>query len=269
MKEQKPSLRCIYDQPAFAECFAAAAGDEEQFAVFRRNPFFNLLWENISEEEGEMWAKKISTQFPHLLEKLGQIRENDRIGAPKTWEYAEIGELSPSTLRFAAIAGELGKRCGNTEGFHIVQIGAGYGGLCRMMHAVSGFETWTLVDLPEQLALARKYLGAYGIDRVMYLTPEELPPGAHYDLVISDMDFSRFNRSCQELFLDRILSQSHFGFLLGHIFPKHYGVVPLSVEELVARFDKKKEFSTWEAQLPSAGNENYSLFWEREKIVMK
>ena len=263
-KEIKTPPRCIYDLSVFAECSEGAAKNEELFATFKQNPFFNLLWENSSEEEGALWMEKIAACYPELLKKLERIKESDRIGSPRVYSYQEYGEFSPATLRFAALGGEIEERCGNLAELNVIQIGAGYGGLCKVLHATSGFKTYTLVDLPQQLALAKRYLDVFGVNNVSYLTPEELPLGVHYDLVLSDRSFSEFNRSFQVLFFDRILAHSHSGFLLGHLFPKHYGVQPLSFDELKSRFDKKGNFARWEIQEPTIESENYFIFWKQD-----
>ncbi|MBS0604689.1 MAG: putative sugar O-methyltransferase [Verrucomicrobia bacterium] len=263
-KEVKNSPRCIYDQTVFAKCFETAACDDVRFAQFKRDPFFNLLWENLSKEEGEKWLRQIESEYPLMVEKFDRFKESDKIGSPRVYDFGKAGEFSPTTLRFAAIAGDLKSRLGSWSGQKVVQIGAGYGGLCRILSEVDSFGSYTLVDLPSQLALAKKYLEGFGIQGVLYLTPEELPKDERYDLVVSDMAFSEYNRSYQELFFDRVLSRSRSGFLIGHVFPKHFGVVPLSIDEIKGRFDKNGKFLSWEFQEPTIERENYFIFWKLE-----
>lgn len=262
-KEEKTFPRCIYDQSVFAAASLSAVQDNEQFARFKKNPFFNLLWENLSREEGEKWLDVIESQHSFLMEKFDKFRESDQVGSPRVFFFGGAGEFSPSTLRLVAIAGGMQSKIGSWMGKRVVQIGSGYGGLCKILADISDFESYTLVDLPEQLALAKKYLESFGMENVTFLTPDQLPKRAAYDLVISDMSFSEFNRSYQELFFDRVLSCSHSGFILGRVFPKHYGVVPLNLLELKRRFEKKGNFSLWEMQEPSIENENYLICFKR------
>lgn len=263
-KESKTSPRSIYDQSVFVEMALNAVKDDAQFVSFKRNPFFNLLWENLSKEEGEMWLHLINEQYPFLVDKLDRFAESDRIGSPRIYPFGEAGEFSPSTLRFVAIAGQLQSRIGDWSEKHIIQIGAGYGGLCKILHVISGCASYTIIDLPEQLALARKYLESFGLNHVIYSTPDQISYGKTYDLAISDMSFSEFNRAHQELFLDRILLKSKAGFLVGRVFPKHYGVAPLNWDELKRRFEKKGKFSQWEMQEPTIEKENYLICFKRE-----
>jgi putative sugar O-methyltransferase len=258
-KEVKNPPRCIYDHVVFAEASLNAVKDDTQFAQFKKNPFFNLLWENLSREEGEMWLQVIEDRYPFLIEKFDLFRASDRVGSPRVFSFGPAGEFSPSTLRLAAVAADLQSKIGSWAGMQVVQIGAGYGGLCKIMSDISAFASYTLVDLPEQLALAKKYLEGFGLKNVVYLSPGQLPKKASYDLVVSDMNFSEFNRSYQELLFDRVLLHSHSGYLLGHVVPKHYGITPLSLDEIRERFEKKGKFSKWEMQDPTIEKENYLI----------
>ena len=264
-KDTPPPPRCIYDHAVFAQRAEAAANDKELFAQFKRDPFFNLLWENLPQEEGERALRQIESQYPFLMDQLEAVKESDRVGAPRVYSFGKVGEFSPTTLRFAAIAGDLQSRLGSLSGHKVIQIGAGYGGLCKILHTVDSFDRYTLVDLPSQLLLAKRYLETLGVQGVLYLTPEELPRDAHYDLVISDRSFSEFNHSYQEVFFDRILRKSRSGFLIGNVFPKHFGVISLSIEELKGRFEKLGRFSEWEFQEPTLEKENYFIFWNKNE----
>jgi hypothetical protein len=267
-KETKNPPRCIYDQAVFTDAARSAVSDGACFVHFKQNPFFNLLWENLSEGEGAQWLKTIEEKYPFLKEKFEDFRAVDCIGSPRVFAYAEAGTFSPSTLRLIALGGELHSKMGDWRGLHGIQIGAGCGGLCSILHSISEFASYTVVDLPAQLELARKCLEGMKPMPIVYLTPQQLPQGAVYDLVISDRSFSEFNRSHQELFFDRILSCSHSGFLLGHVFPKHYGVVPMNFEELKERLQAMEQGLQWEAQEPTLEKNNYFIFFKKNKNVV-
>jgi hypothetical protein len=263
-KEHKNAPRCVYDQRVFAREALNAATSEEQFVTFKKNPFLNLLWENHSLEEGEQWLQTIEHHYPFLKEKFEKISESDQVGSPRVYPFKDAGRFSPSTLRFTAIAGEIQTKLGGWQGKKVVQIGAGFGGLCKVLHAIAEFESYTLVDLPEQLALAKKYLEAFGLKNVIYSTPEELVSSTRYDLVLSDRSFSEFNGRYQKLFFDRIISTSDSGFLLGWVFPKHYGVIPWNFTKLKRVFEKLGKFAHWEIQEPTLESENYLISFTRK-----
>lgn len=260
--EAKHPSRCIYDHAVIAEVLTKAVDDEEQFSQFKRNPFFNLIWENHPYEEGVHWLRKMDQEYAFLKTYFKQFRTIDQIGSPRTYHFGDVGLFSPSTLRLIAIAGELRSRLGNFEPSHIIQIGSGCGSLCKILNDVCGFKSYTLVDLPEQLALAKKCLEKLEVNNVKFCTPEQLPKAAVYDLVISDMSFSEFNLAYQELFFERVFSRSSIGYILGHEFPKHFGVIAMNVNEIQERFGKLGHLSEWELQGPS-NSRDYFIYWKK------
>ena len=253
--KRKHLPRCIYDHWVFAQVAEQAVADEQQFSQFKKNPFFNLLWENHTREQGQEWLEKITNEYPYLKIKFDLFRQIDHIGSPRTYFFGDAGDFSPSTLRLIAMTRELCTRVGYTENGNVVQIGAGSGNWCKILHDAIGFRSYTLVDIPEQLALAKKCLEKWDIDNVTFYTPEELPEGTVYDLVISDMSFSEFNHVHQRLFFDRILSRSASGCLFGHISPKHFGVTCMSLDELKSRFEK--------AVIEQTNERDYLFYWNQ------
>ena len=259
-KEEKATSRCIYDQPLFAEVFLQAANQEEQFLTFKRNPYFNLLWENQSQEEGERWLQKIQAEYPAILANLPKLRQNDKIGHPRTYFYQDAGVFSPSTLRLSALAGEILQRHGPLKEMDVVQIGAGCGSLCKILYEVSGFKSYTIIDLLEPLSLARKCLNEWGVENVTFLTVDELPNKVSSDLVISDLSFSEFDRPEQEKLIDRILKQAASGYLACRIYPKHFGVVPMSLQELSKQLKKSKNVEILDSL---KDREDYFVSWNQ------
>lgn len=260
-KEEKIPPRSIYDQSVFKRAAENAVREEEAFACFKQEPFFNLLWENRSEEEGSRWLRKIKEEFPFLIERFDRFRLIDQIGSPRIYAYGDAGIFSPSTLRLAWITGDLLSKCGSWEDFDVVQIGAVHGSLCSALHAVAKWRTYTIIDLPEQLALAKKVVDQLELDHVFFLTPEQLVKRAVYDLVISDQSFSEFNSEFQELFSQNILASARAGYLLGHHFPKHFGVIPMRVEQLKHRLEKMGKKAVVEIEELARDREEYFIFW--------
>ncbi len=258
--DRKQGPRCIYDHRVFAEVAAQAVNDEGHFLQFKRNPFFNLLWENLTFQEGKIWLQKIAEFSPDLQRHFDKFRAVDLVGSPRVFFYGEAGVFSPSTLRLIAFTGELKQKLGQCENGHLLMIGAGQGSWCKILNDAVGFKSCTIVDLPEQLELAKKCLGEWKTKNVKFVTPEELSKGVVYDIVISDMSFSEFNRPYQELLLDRAIACSNSGFIIGHEFPKHFGVVSLTFDQLEERFDRLGNLCC-EMQKPSEDREDYFIYW--------
>ena len=130
---------------------------------------------------------------------------------------------------------EIGASCKK----RMIQIGAGYGGLCKILHDLGLWKSYTIVDLPEHLLLARKVLEKEGITDVAFIDLHTIPLQGDYDFVISDLSFSEFSRPLQKIFMDRILLQARSGCIIGHAFPRHFGVEPFTPDEIENYFERK------------------------------
>ncbi len=260
---KRPSLRCIYDQAAFSDLCRRAIADEECFNTFKRDVFYSLLWEGYSYEEGKEFLSTIENRYPFLLDKLDLFRANDRVGSPRIFDYGSQGVFSPTTLHHVCIAGELIEQFGDLSSRDIVQIGAGYGGLCAVIHHATQWKSYTLIDLPEHLDLARKVLENQGIEGVRYLTLQEIPKNAHWDLAISDCSFSEFTRPLQEMMIDQLLVHADQGYLACHVFPKHFGVIPLDPFQLKEYCEKKKITPVLKWEDPQGLRSQYFLVWNQ------
>ena len=61
------------------------------------------------------------------------------------------------------------------------------------------------MDLPEPLALQRRYVEALGVEGVIFAVPRELDPIAEYDLVVSNYAFSECRGDAQDHYLATVL----------------------------------------------------------------
>ncbi len=268
---KKPSARAIYDQAPIAEACLLAAGDAAAFETFKRDPYLNLLWENATEEEGRIAFERIQRQYPFLVEKFSRFQTSDGVGMPRVFSYGDGVAFSPYTLRLMSIAGDIQTRVGDLGGKKIVQIGAGYGGLCKVLHDLHEWDEYVIIDLPEQLALARKYLEALGVHNVEYVSVcdlGEFSKRGTCDFVISDHSFSEFDRPYQERLLSEVFPHTRGGYILGHVFPKHFGVSALDVETIEKKLKKNVVFDELNVKVPDNDRGEYSIFYRRiQKIT--
>ena len=236
--KKNANVRCIYDQSVFAESCVQALSNEERFAAFKRDPFYSLLYQSYSFEEGRVFLQTIQDEYPSLLAQFDQFRTSDLVGYPRTYDYGEYGTFSPTTLRHIQIAGMIQKEISSSCNKRVIQIGAGYGGLCKILHDLSLWQSYAIVDLPEHLALARKVLESEGISGVAFISIDEIPFQDDYDLVISDLSFSEFSRPLQKIFADRIFMHARSGCILGRIFPRHFGIESMTPDEIKNYFQR-------------------------------
>ncbi|MBY0530252.1 MAG: putative sugar O-methyltransferase [Rhabdochlamydiaceae bacterium] len=253
-------LRAIYDQPVFSEIYMQAAQDEEKFSHFKSNPLFKLLFENRCYEEGISALSEIEARLPAFAEKKDLFRENDRFGSPEVWEYGKWGAFSPTTLHYVAFAAKIKCNLGDVSNKHLLQIGAGYGGLCKIMHDAFSFSSYTIVDFAPQLQLAQAYLKHFGINNVQLYTFDQLPSEISYDCVFSDGNFSELCKEDQSRLINRVFKQIDTGFFSGAMIPQHFGVSTLSVDGIVKALAKQKK----SVSLTSLERGAYEFYWKTQ-----
>lgn len=262
-EDKKPTFksRSVYDQPVFVSAIAQALCDEESFKTFKRDPFYSLIFQGHSYEEGLAILDSIEKDYPFLIKTFDRFRTSDLIGGPKVFNYGKYGTFSPTTLHHVRIAGMIQMKIGELPSGNIIQIGSGYGGLCKILHDLSYWKKYTIVDLPEHLTLARLVLEKEGIDNVQFLTPQEVAKDGAYDLVISDLSFSEFSCPMQQLFIDRIFLPTRAGFLLGHTFPRYFGIESLPPSTFKEVLEKAKQNVHFEIADAPIERTTYSLLW--------
>ncbi len=261
---KKYKARCVSDHKVFKELCAKATRQPESFKHFKRDPFFTLFAENTSVDEGRICLELIRSRYPDLLTHMDQFRQNDALGSPVTASYENIGTISPTTLHYIKVLGELRKEFGDLSAMDIIEIGGGYGGQCKIISDLFSFKSYTLVDLPETLELAKKYLTEAGVKNVRFLTPDQLSKEERYDLVLSTYGFSEYNRTLQKSLFTQVLERSQRGYLDCNFCSKQFRVDPLSKKQLIETFKNRGfPFRILEEE-PRRGKENFILVWDHE-----
>ena len=255
----------VYDQPSLSAVYREAAINDELFQEFKRHPVFNLIQENASYEEGLASLRLIEERFPGVLTHMEKLRVNDAVGSPRVYTYEGVGEFSPTTLHYIALAGQIG----DLRGKEVVQIGGGYGGLCCVLHQLNSFKSYTIVDTPPVLQLTKRYLEACGIDGVRFVAIEDVRENLVADVVFSDASFFECNKSVQDVLAAKILNHASSGFFWGRPLPKHYGVVSHSPKEVQKKLDKNgiEALLEMDEALPSLSC--YNLSWKKTSFSVE
>ena len=208
-----------------------ASTDDAYFKNFKIYPVYQQFLENVTYDLGLAYLKIIKEKYAGLLNHLEAFQSNDLLGNPYTYSY-DIGRFSPTTLRYIKVAGDLLSLFPDIGSMKIIEIGAGYGGQCKILSDLDAFEEYIIVDLPEALALAQKYLEILNVKNVRFLTPEQLKK-ENYDLVISNYAFSKCSRETQMEYIIKVLKNSSSGYLTMDFLPFSFKAKPYSVSELV------------------------------------
>lgn len=209
---QKPS--------SYLESVYSAISDPKKFQVFRRERQYAGIVENVLEEEGRSILNCLPDEYIQLLRST---QEADKIGSPYTYDYSGL-IASPTTIRYAKIVEEIdGLFNGLNSVRSIAEIGVGYGGqarlICQFMEQTGKrLGTYTLIDLPDVLNLAKRYLENFNFGNAFeYKSKSELSSGVDgykYDLAISNYAFSEFSRAMQDEYINKVFLKARSGFIL-------------------------------------------------------
>ncbi|MBV8169044.1 MAG: putative sugar O-methyltransferase [Alphaproteobacteria bacterium] len=203
----------ISDVPKYRDMCRQAAEDPETFARFREDPIYSWVVScQVPHDAHDCYEILAARNFD--FEFFDRIRDLDAIGGVTRKDYPHAGAVAPQTMRYVKTMNDLERLFGSLDGKSVIEIGVGFGGLCAVLSRRFRLARYTLVDLPEPLMLARRYLDALAIPDVTCADPASLAPTARYDLVISCYGLSEVARSHQIDYLQRVLQRAASGYLL-------------------------------------------------------
>lgn len=198
------------DYEGYRNICKRAAEDADTFSTFKTNGDYNKVLEHVNVEEGLMYSKKVLSLKQLSESDIQKAKENDEQGTPKTEKYDEpFGVIAPSTIRYMSVMSELMAHVGDLNGFVIVEVGGGYGGQCKLILDKFDVKEYHIYDLPEPLALTKKYHEKYGYTKVIYHDVlQSIDPVPHIDLFLSNYAFSELRQEFQEIYLSQFIDKA-------------------------------------------------------------
>lgn len=191
--------------------------DDTLFDIFKQDPRYTPILEHVGKEESELLISEMKSKNRITQKVLKSIKENDKYGSPTIFNYDEFGEISPSTIRYAKNCLDiLDKFDGKIEYKNVLEIGGGYGGLCKVFSSFVNFDNYYLVDLPEVSELSKKYLNKFSSikNKIKYINTENIVEVNQLDLVISNYAFSECSTECQQKYYDSMISNSNSFYMV-------------------------------------------------------
>lgn len=175
------------------------------FNNFKRDSRYKQVLEHVSGQLGERHLKHI---IPELLEEpyLSKFKENDKYGNPGLSYYNKTGEISATTLRYIDVLSNIITWIPDAIEGHIVEIGGGYGGQCKIIYDYVTPKSYMMLDLPVVTKLQRKYLELFNI-------PLTRHPDSPVDFVISNYAWSELSDELRSLYIDTIISNAKHGYI--------------------------------------------------------
>lgn len=196
--------------------------DDEAFKNFRQDEEYGMILEGRSDEianiaieylrqyGGEAWA----------IENIDKFRDNDRVGSPRIMGNS----LSPATWRYVNAVWQVKMLLGDFKPRRIIEIGGGYGGMCRALSVVYDFEEYTNIDLPEAQAIFNKYISHYPVKTNNVIS-------GNYDLFIADSSLSECDKETQLKYI-QIAKQCPYIYLVYNTIHKGREAYDAIMEEL-------------------------------------
>jgi len=194
-----------------------ALEDEDAFARFKQLPGIKNAIERLNPARGSEYRAIVLAQTPELLDHLATFRENDAIGDPDTAPYPE-GMISPTTWRYIKVLSDLKMLFGSLDGWHVAEVGIGYGGQCKLVNDLYNLGSYTFYDLDPVSRLGEKYLrqaSSRAIGKLRIADFQELGQTAPetYDLVISNWALSECTKAVQDPYIEHVLRRSRHGYI--------------------------------------------------------
>ena len=190
-----------------------ASKNDDVFLSFKQNPRYTPILEHVPPEQGLEYIKTIE-QYDIDQELILKFKENDKYGGANLIDYGEpFGRVSPSTLRYIQNALDIAYFFGEGEIKKIVEIGGGYGGLCKTINCLCDFEEYHIYDLESSGKLQKKYLSNFDISEKVFFhsTVEKIE---NVDLVISNYAYSELSAEYQELYYDAVIKNSNKVYMI-------------------------------------------------------
>lgn len=232
------------DEGKYITAVKKALADKEAFDNFKKDSDYQEILEHVSYKNGQQYLDILCQQAPDFVEKINTFKINDVVGNPLTFEYKNIGFISPTTLRYIKVASDLRTLFGDLSGLTIAEIGIGYGGQVLVLDQVWS-TNYLLVDLIPVLCLAEKYL-----DNRLQKT-KLINNFNNLDLVISNYAFSELPKPIQNVYIRDFLSKAKRGYLTMN------GINGYTIDELKLRLPK---FDIIEEN-PKTGPNNCIIKW--------
>lgn len=198
--------------------------NDDKFNSFKQDSRYTPVLEHVSHEESLTYLNEMKSRELLTQEILESVKENDEYGTPTTYEYDGLGTLSPSTIRYLKNSLDILDYFGSDISYdNIVEIGGGYGGLCKVFTSFVNFKKYTLFDLPEASRLSQKYLSKFEPlkNKVIFKDTDNVNQLRKVDLTISNYAFSECARQYQEEYYNKVIKSSSKFYIIYNSFTQN------------------------------------------------
>lgn len=256
-----PDNRSESDNGRYVALVKKALRNDRCFNKFKRHRHFREILEHVTEEQGRQYINELQKQSPDLIDRIDSFKTNDLIGDPIRYKYADpVGVISPTTLRYLKVASDIKILFEELDDCTIVEIGVGYGGQLLILDSIIRVQSYFLMDLPEVLTLASRYLESHILNMAYSCkTINQYGYSTCVDLAMSNYAFSELPLHLQQMYISKVLLGAKRGYLtmnsglaLGNRLSDRLSIEQL--RKLLPPFEIIKE-------RPLTGIGNYIIVW--------
>lgn len=197
--------------------------DDATFKRFRRETGVREIIEGLPDVVGHGYHAKLISQVgdEFIRTNWNRIVRNDAVGDPMLVELPPHGKAASTTMRYAWNVVDMDKHGVKLEDVDIVEVGGGYGGLCRMIHEFHKPRSYTIVDLPEALALAKRYLAEFNIKPTLVSCYEYMQ--RPIDTFISNYALTELTKDVQGGYVNKLMTHAVCGYVTYNSQPHNAG----------------------------------------------
>ncbi len=224
----------VVDEPDYRNACVEAVKDHV-FPMFRRLRDMIRVVDTVSQELGVKYVDYIKSSNESFLNNIEEFKKNDLAGDPVKFRIPEFGLVCPTTVRYVKMFVDITNMFGDLNGFEIIEIGGGYGGLARIVSTGKKFKKYLIIDLPETIRLQKRYLDFLQAKNVDCVNALEAFDSKESDLLISTFALSECSMSVQEEYIQKVVSKAKRGYLVWNNTNHHYGVSSYSLDEFQRR----------------------------------
>jgi putative sugar O-methyltransferase len=213
MTEWNVPQSCIFDYLNACKSFVE---DDNKFNNFKQDSRYKVILEHVSLDESNQFISEMKNLEILTEDQIEKFKENDIYGNPEIFEYEKFGNISPSTIRYIKNTLDIFNHFSSENIKDIVEIGGGYGGLCKTMSVLFDYDNYVIIDLPEVSKLSKKYISNFLPlkDKVQQLNFNELDVIENIDLVISNYAFSECSLDIQKKYYNDVIRNSNKFYLV-------------------------------------------------------
>lgn len=211
-------------QKAYGAVNEAFLSDDILWAEFKRAPTYNGIvgGDTRSKEVGQAFVNIIRQRFPYLIDMAHIFGMNDTIGGPFIYKYDGCLSLSPGTLAYMYVMGDIQEHItGVNAKTKIVEVGPGYGGQCLLFTMLYPIAQYNLIDLPQSLLVIKKYLeifkGNTANTEVNFYDTNAVPSNNIYDIAISNYCLSELDDKGMDFYLRNVICKSRYAYIQSNL----------------------------------------------------